>query len=203
MGDIVLRKDETAASQTYKYARVIKVHVSTDGKVRAADVEYRLPGESVFRVTTQPIHKLVLVIPVEEQAADADQREKENTGTEQPPPQVVTAPEPVQQEVIKAMMATPSITTDTNPVQSERGKLVEVGGNPQEATLQPAKEEKKRQEAAVKCKKVISRKKAGKQTRTIIVSVPKDKEEMVDIRPRAKKRGRPKKVPSVDPPDPR
>jgi hypothetical protein len=38
VGDIVLRKDETAAGQTYKYVRVIKVHVGTDGKVRAADI---------------------------------------------------------------------------------------------------------------------------------------------------------------------
>ncbi len=45
-GDIVLRKDETAAGQTYKYAKVVKVHAGTDGKVRAADIEYKLPGES-------------------------------------------------------------------------------------------------------------------------------------------------------------
>jgi hypothetical protein len=73
VGDIVLRKDETAAGQTYKYAKVIKVHTSTDDKVRAADIEYKLPGESVFRTTTRPIHKLVLVIPVEEQRVAADQ----------------------------------------------------------------------------------------------------------------------------------
>jgi hypothetical protein len=39
VGDIVLRKDETAAGQTCKYARFIKVHVGTDGRVRAADIE--------------------------------------------------------------------------------------------------------------------------------------------------------------------
>jgi hypothetical protein len=72
IGDIVLRKDETAAGQTYKYAKVIKVHASSDDKVRAADIEYKLPGESVFRTTTRPIHKLVLVIPVEEQGPEAD-----------------------------------------------------------------------------------------------------------------------------------
>ncbi len=66
VGDIVLRKDETAAGQTYKYARVTKVHVSTDGRVRAADIEYKLPGEAVFRTTTRPIHKLGMVLPVEE-----------------------------------------------------------------------------------------------------------------------------------------
>ncbi len=33
VGDIVLRKDETAAGQTYKYAKVVRVHTSEDGKV--------------------------------------------------------------------------------------------------------------------------------------------------------------------------
>jgi hypothetical protein len=45
VGDIVLRKDETAAGQTYKYARIISVHVGSDGRVRSADVEYKVPGE--------------------------------------------------------------------------------------------------------------------------------------------------------------
>jgi hypothetical protein len=146
---------------------------------------------------------LVLVVPVEEQAAAAGQREEEDAGAEQSPLQGITAPEPVQQKGSKAAIATLSITADTAPAHSEKDELVEVGESPQEATLQPAKEGKERQKAAVKCKKVISRKKAGKQTRTIIVSVPREEEEMVDIGPRAKKRGRPRKVPSVDPPDPR
>jgi hypothetical protein len=76
VGDIVLRKDETAAGQTYKYAKVVKVHISADGKVRAADIEYKLPGESVFRTTTRPIHKLVLVVPVEEQVTAVGQAEQ-------------------------------------------------------------------------------------------------------------------------------
>jgi hypothetical protein len=66
VGDIVLRKDETAAGQANKYARVTKVHVSTDGRVRAVYVEYKFPGETVYRMTTRPIHKLVMVLPVEE-----------------------------------------------------------------------------------------------------------------------------------------
>jgi hypothetical protein len=44
VGDVVLKKDEMAAGQTYKYARVTKVHVGMDGKVRAADIEYKVPG---------------------------------------------------------------------------------------------------------------------------------------------------------------
>jgi hypothetical protein len=75
--------------------------------------------------------------------------------------------------------------------------------DPQRAMLQPTKKEAGRQRTAVKCKKVLSRKKAGKQTRTIIVSVPREEEEMVDIGTRLKKRGRPRKTPNVDPLDPR
>jgi hypothetical protein len=37
--NVILRKDETAAGQTYKYARIVDVHAGGDGKVRAADVE--------------------------------------------------------------------------------------------------------------------------------------------------------------------
>ncbi len=55
---------------------------------------------------------------------------------------------------------------------------------------------------APKPKEVISRKKAGKQTRAIIVTTPKEEAEMVDRGARPKKRGRPRKNPNVDPPDP-
>ncbi len=55
----------------------------------------------------------------------------------------------------------------------------------------------------MKYKKVISQKKARKQARTIVVSVPKEEEEMVDVRVRPRKRGRPRKAPGMDPPNPR
>ncbi len=48
------------------------MHTSADGKVRVADIEYKLPRESVFRTTARPIHKLVLVVPAEEQATAGD-----------------------------------------------------------------------------------------------------------------------------------
>ncbi len=76
-------------------------------------------------------------------------------------------------------------------------------GGPQGVAPQPAGERQKEPKAAVKYKKVISRKKAGKQARTIIVSLPKEEEEMVDVGVRPRKRGRPKKAPGMDPPDPR
>ncbi len=91
----MLRKDETAAGQTYKYAKVIKVHVSSDNRVRAADIEYKLPGESVFRTTTRPIHKLVLVIPVEEQDPAADQAKGDKASPNQVAPPMGEVPAPV------------------------------------------------------------------------------------------------------------
>jgi hypothetical protein len=79
VGDVI-RNDETAAGQTYKYARIIGIHVGSDGRVRSVDVEYKVPGESKFCITTRPIHKLVLVVPVEEQTMEepgAQMEEKE------------------------------------------------------------------------------------------------------------------------------
>jgi hypothetical protein len=107
VGDVVLRKDETAAGQTYKYAKVIKVHVSADGKVRAADVEYKLPGESVFRTTTRPIHKLVLVVPIEEQVSAANQAGGEDARPGQVAPLVKEVPVPAPMEGAGAAEAPP------------------------------------------------------------------------------------------------
>jgi hypothetical protein len=41
--------------------------------VRAADIEYKVPGEARFRTTTRPIHKLVLIVPVEEKVIEEDE----------------------------------------------------------------------------------------------------------------------------------
>ncbi len=43
----------------------------------------------------------------------------------------------------------------------------------------------------------------GKQTRTIVVAVPKKEEEIKDVGVGKRRRGRPKKVPGAEPPDPR
>ncbi len=66
VGNVVLRREKTAPGQSHKYAYVIKVHKGTDGMVQSANVEYKLPGESKFRVTTRPIHKLIFVVVIEE-----------------------------------------------------------------------------------------------------------------------------------------
>jgi hypothetical protein len=165
-------------------------------EVRAADIEYKLPGESVFRITTRPIHKLVLVVPVEEQGTTVGQ-------AEQPAPLAVAEPEPVQQEEARATEVIPPAIKEPDPTHQEESGVAEVGRDPQEAVLQPAQERQGELRAPVRYKKVISQKKAGKQARTIIVSVPKEEEEMVDVGARPRKRGRPRKAPGMDPPDPR
>jgi hypothetical protein len=58
---------------------------------------------------------------------------------------------------------------------------------------QSANKKQGRPKLAVKYKKVTSRKKAGEQARTMIVSVPKEEEEIVDVKVRQPERGRPRK----------
>jgi hypothetical protein len=147
VGDIVLRKDETAAGQTYKYARVTKVHVSTDGRVRAADVEYKLPGEAGFRTTTRPIHKLVMVLPVEEQAVASGQEREGVTRVEEPAPLAVGSQSRPHRRRSKP----------------QRLRRVPTARNPKGAYPNLLKKKRGRPKLAVKYKKVTSRKKAGEQ----------------------------------------
>jgi hypothetical protein len=148
--------------------------------VRAADVEYKLPGESVFRMTTRPIHKLVLVVIVEEQVSAVDQAGGGCAGPGQPAPLAAAEPGPLQPgEVGATEMAPPAIGPEPAH-QSGKGAT----------------------RPAIKYKRVISRKKAGKQARTIIMTMLKEEAEIVDVGARPRKRGRPRKAPSVDPPDP-
>ncbi len=131
VGDIVLRKDKTAAGQTYKYAKVVKVHVSSDDKVRAADIEYKLPGESVFRTTTRPIHQLVLVIPVEEQGPAVDQAKGSKASPDQAVPSAGKPPAPASTEAIETTAAAPleidpQAARQTEPEVKARKSLAET-----------------------------------------------------------------------------
>jgi hypothetical protein len=135
VGDIVLRKDETAAGQTYKYAKVVKVHVSSDNRVRAADIEYKLPGESVFRTTTRPIHKLVLVIPVEGQDPAMNQAEGDETSPDQVAPPVGEVPAPAHEEAAKTVEMGPP---EVGPQAARRKETeAENGGSLAEAEPPP------------------------------------------------------------------
>jgi hypothetical protein len=144
----------------------------------------------------------VLVVPAEEQAIAGDQAEEGDTGAKQPTPLAIMGPEPVQQKEIKATeMAPLAIGEPEQPHQEETG-VTEVEEDPQGNTPQPTEGRREEPKAAVKYKKVISQKKAGKQARTIVVSMPKEEEEIVDVGARPKRRERPRKAPGMDPPDP-
>jgi hypothetical protein len=113
--------------------------IPADGKVRAADIEYKLPGESVFRTTTRPIHKLVLIVPAEEQAIAGDRAEEGDAGAEQRAPLAVVEPEPVQQKEIKTTKVAPLAVGEPEPPHQEEAGAAEVEGNPQGTAPQPAK----------------------------------------------------------------
>jgi hypothetical protein len=163
--------------------------------VRAADIEYKLPGESVFRTTTRPIHKLVLIVPIEEQVSVADQAEEGEEELRPPAPLAEAEPGPAQPAVAP-------LAIEPEPAHQEKKEMAEKEESLVEAAPRPVQREEGAIRPAIKYKKVISRKKAGKQARTIIVTMPKEEAEVVDVRARPKKRGRPRKIPNVDPPDP-
>jgi hypothetical protein len=54
-----------------------------------------------------------------------------------------------------------------------------------------------------KHKKVNSQRKVGEQIRTIVPAVPKEEEEIKDVGVAKQRRGRPRKAPGTEPPDPR
>jgi hypothetical protein len=44
------KKGREGGRSNYKYARVTKVHTGTDGKVKAADVEYKVPWRNLILI---------------------------------------------------------------------------------------------------------------------------------------------------------
>jgi hypothetical protein len=91
---------------------------------------------------------------------------------------------------------------EIGPEAASQEELGARGEGPAEALPRPLQDGEGASRPVIKLKKVISRKKAGKQARTIVVTSPKERAEMVDIVARPKKRGRPRKTPNMDPPDP-
>ena len=70
--DIVLVKDSNTLKGTWKIAEVISVDVGRDGLVRTATLRYKIgqPGASYKgvkdRIMERSVHRLVILIPVEE-----------------------------------------------------------------------------------------------------------------------------------------
>jgi len=65
VADVVLMKEESIAACDYRLGRVVEVFMGEDGHVRRATIAYKNPGETVFRRTQRPIHKLILIVPAE------------------------------------------------------------------------------------------------------------------------------------------
>ena len=83
-GDIVLYKQETAATASYRLGLVGEVYPSlSDGKVSRVLVKYKNPGEKGYRVSERHACKLVLVIPVDEQSIIEDTNNSEQVPSAQ------------------------------------------------------------------------------------------------------------------------
>ena len=69
VGDVVLLKEEEAKVADYKLGMVIGIKSSKDGLVRSVKVRCLNRTESKFTVSyiDRPIHKLCVIVPVEEQ----------------------------------------------------------------------------------------------------------------------------------------
>jgi hypothetical protein len=65
VGDVVLMKEETAASLRYHRGRISAVRPGADGHARSVEVTYKNPTEAVFRKSWRPIQKLVLLVPAD------------------------------------------------------------------------------------------------------------------------------------------
>ena len=80
-GDVVLLKQETAASATFRLGLIHDVYPSlSDNKVRRVLVKYKNPGEQGFRYSERHANKLVLIIPREEQSITYELIENKNSG---------------------------------------------------------------------------------------------------------------------------
>ena len=67
VGDIVLVSEDQAMVAEYKLGQVDEVKVSKDGLVRAVKVRTVSRNENRFTYLDRPIHKLCVIVPVEEQ----------------------------------------------------------------------------------------------------------------------------------------
>jgi hypothetical protein len=149
----------------------------------------------VFRMTTRPVHKLVMVIPVEEQIAttgDMEEREKA--------PPTARALTPSRAAVTELGQAGPPGAEPEAACQAELE--TEKGRGPEVAEPHPPLDGGGAARPPTELRRVILKKKANRQARPVVVRVPREEAEMMDIGARPRKRGRPRKPPKVDPPDP-
>jgi hypothetical protein len=107
---------------------------------------------------------MVLIIPVEEQTAKGNEEEAKAKGPEAQNPDVVDGNEVQETKRDKPPQAKDVTKADPPGTRGAKGKPIQK----------------------VKYKKINPRKKAGKQTRTIVVTVPAESEEIKDAGTTAK-----------------
>jgi hypothetical protein len=64
VGNVVLVKNETTAGEEFQRERVMEAIPREDGHVRSVQVEFKNPGEKVFRSTLRPIQKIAVIVPL-------------------------------------------------------------------------------------------------------------------------------------------
>ena len=69
VGDVVLMRDESTSPGVFKLGQISGVKVNDDGYVRSVTVRYvkSSDGNGLHGYVTRPVHKLVVILPVEEQ----------------------------------------------------------------------------------------------------------------------------------------
>ena len=107
-GDVVILKNETSTSATYKLGLVDSAIPSLiDNKVRWVIVKYKNKGEKGYRISERPAGKCVLVVPIKNQQYiwmnDEIDNEPEPTEPQEPEPT-----EPLEQEPDRLAVAAES-----------------------------------------------------------------------------------------------
>jgi hypothetical protein len=69
VGDIVMIQDSGMIKGKWKLGRIVKSEPSTrDGLVRTVDIQYKNPESNTFITISRPVQRLVVILPVEEDA---------------------------------------------------------------------------------------------------------------------------------------
>jgi hypothetical protein len=136
VGDVVLLKDETAAGDTYKLARVVEVFRNVqDARVREVTVAYKNFNEKSFRTSTRPIHKIVLVVPAEDAnlpplPAPGDPSD-DLPASENPPGDLVT---PDVEEPVKPASGGQDVAS---PASADPKEFIPASGDPEMVMPEP------------------------------------------------------------------
>ena len=134
-----MMKEETTASASYKLGRIVTaIPNPEDKRIRRVVVAYKNNQEAGFRYSERPVHKLVLVVPAEDQGEPVldrlrDDEEPGPAGDADPVPQVDpgTQPDPNDQPNI------PELNEDFRRMDLSEGGTVRAEGAAPVKTADP------------------------------------------------------------------